>query len=75
MAVEVTGYHIHITDDWDGGKSIEVIALVGDGYGNHIGEVSTDIYEFARNLPHALIKSYLLTRKIDKGIVVPEVNL
>lgn len=76
VALEVTGYHIAITDDWIGsGKLIEVLAIVSDPYGNEIGEVSTDIYEDARNLPHALIKVYFLSRKIDSGALVPEVNL
>jgi hypothetical protein len=75
MAVEVTGYQIHINRDDVLGHYIEVVAVVSDPYGNEIGEVSTDTYEFARNLPHALIKVYILNRKINSGALVPEVNL
>lgn len=75
VALEVTGYNIHITDCAGLWYEIEVLAIVSDPYGNEIGEIQTDIYEDARNLPHALIKVYFLNRKINSGALVPEVNL
>ncbi len=75
-AVQVIGYHIHLSDELLGnGVFINVEAVIGDSHGNEIGRVDTDIYDFARNLPLAFVKTYFLSKKIDNGTIVPEVNL
>jgi len=77
VTATITGYDIHIQQMYldASDRSIEVVALVSDANGDIIGDVRTNIYIEARNLPVALIKAYFLRRKIDNGTLVPEANL
>lgn len=75
-AVQVLGYHIHLSDELLGnGIFIEVEAIIGDSYGDEIGRVATDYYDFAPNLPFALVKTYFLSKKINSGKLIPNVDL
>lgn len=68
-SVEVTAYNIRVSalDEGFSDRIIEIFAVVSDSFGNEIGEVETDFFETARNLPLALLKVYQINRRIDKG--------
>jgi hypothetical protein len=72
----IVGYEIHIealaedlTDQW-----ITIHAKLETMNGQEIGVVETDYEDYARNLPLALIKVYLLERKLRSGKLIPDVN-
>lgn len=75
--VEVISSFVRIEriDEFGNERVITLIANVGDAYGNLVGEVGTDILEFAPNLPLALVKAYWLIHKLEKGTLVPELDL
>ena len=76
VSVEVTAYNIRVSalDEGYSDKIIEIFAVVSDSNGNEIGEVETDFFDTARNLPLALVKVYQIHRKIDKGTLELELN-
>lgn len=77
VTAEVTAYNIRVTEMDEGysDRFIEVFAVLSDSNGNEIGEVATDYFDIARNLPLALLKVYLLHRKIDKGTLDLELDI
>lgn len=75
-AVQIIGYHLKLSDEFLGhGILIEVEAAIGDSHGNEIGRVDTDHFEYAANLPLALVKTYFLSKKINSGKLQPAVDL
>lgn len=77
VTAAILKYNIAIEPvDWSNRERvITVEAVLSDSYGNEIGCVDTDVFEFAPNLPLALLKAYQIDRQIGKGKLVPEVNL
>jgi hypothetical protein len=74
VTAEIVGYSTVIQRvEWsDKERIISVVALVADSNGNVIGEMDTDVIEFARNLPLALVKAYQIHRQVEKGTLVPD---
>lgn len=76
VSVDVTGYKIWVSelDEGYSDRIIEIFAVLSDSNGNVIGEVETDFFDTARNLPLALLKVYQINRKIDKGTLELSLN-
>ena len=76
VTAEIVGYNTVIEPvEWsDKERIITVVALVADSNGNVIGEMGTDVLEFARNLPLALVKAYQIHRQVQKGTLVPDTD-
>jgi len=55
-------------------RIITVEAVLSDTRGNEIGSVDTDVFEYAANLPLALLKAYQIDKQIGKGTLVPELD-
>lgn len=73
----IVNFNIHIEPLLDGSGRERYLSVQADletPYGDPIGRVETDIYDFAPNLPSALFRAYKLHQQIAKGKITPSVN-
>lgn len=77
VTAQVTGYNIRIEQNspYESERVVYVVAVLSDSNGNEIGTVDTDVFEFSKNLPLALLKAYQINRKLANGSLVPEADL
>lgn len=77
VTAQVTGYITRIQQNspYENERVVYVVAELSDTNGNVIGTVDTDVFEFAPNLPLALLKAYWINRKLANGSLAPEAAL